>query len=272
MKENIILLGRQVILEIWLNRFIIFQLAKRDFRNKYLGSYLGLPWAFIQPLVSIMVLWFVIVFGFKAGNVDDTIPFGIWLVSGMVAWNFISESICSSTSCLLEYAFLLKNIVFRPSIIPLIKIVTALVVHSFFILLLVVFCFCYGYRPSLYWIQVFYYLFCAIILIIGINLITSSFMVFIRDTNQAVIVIIQLLFWFTPIFWTYKMLPAKYLLIVKLNPFFYVIEGYREAFLYHVWFFEHFNQTIFFWIFTIVIFVIGAISFRKLQPHFMDVL
>jgi ABC-type polysaccharide/polyol phosphate export permease len=260
------------LLSIWQNKYLILKLAQRDFKNRYLGSYLGLPWAFIQPLVTILVMWFVISFGLKAGNVAEGVPFGLWLVAGLIPWFFISEAILSSTGSLMEYAFLMKNIVFRPSIIPLIKVITALVIHSFFIVLIMIFAVAYGFKPSLHWIQLIYYLFCAIVLVTGINWLTSSFMVFIRDTSQAVGVIMQLLFWATPIIWTYAIVPPRFLPIFKLNPFFYIVEGYRETFIYHTWFFEHYNQTAYFWVVTTFLFVVGAISFKKLKPHFMDVL
>lgn len=260
------------ILALWQNKYVILQLAKRDFKNKYLGSYLGLPWAFIQPSVTIAVMWFVFTVGFKAGPVDLGVPFFFWLICGMIPWFFISEAIASSTGSLMEYAFLIKNISFRPSIIPLIKIITALVIHLFFTLVIIAVALLYGYKPSIYWVQIFYYQFSSIVLIVGFAWIVSSFMVFIRDIGQFVNVFIQIGFWATPIFWSYKMLHGKLILIQKLNPFAYITEGYRDTFIYHTWFFEHYKVTAYYWGMTAVVFVIGALVFKKLKPHFADVL
>jgi lipopolysaccharide transport system permease protein/teichoic acid transport system permease protein len=260
------------IIAIFHNRYVIFQLAKRDFKNKYLGSYLGLPWAFLQPLVTIFVMWFVFTVGFKSGKVDEGVPFALWLICGMIPWFFINDSISNSTGALLEYSFLIKNISFRASIIPLIKIFTSLVIHLFFVFVIIVAALLYGLKPSIYWIQIFYYLFAGMVLLIGISWLVSSFMVFIRDIGQVVGVVMQLGFWATPIFWSYKMLNGKLIMIQKLNPFAYITEGYRETFIYNTWFFEHYKVTGYYWCITFIVFVAGAIAFKKLKPHFADVL
>jgi lipopolysaccharide transport system permease protein/teichoic acid transport system permease protein len=91
--------------------------------------------------------------------------------------------------------------------------------------------------------------------------------------GQIVSMVLQFLFWMTPIFWSAKILPIKYLNMVKLNPVYYIVEGYRESFIYHVWFWEsHYELTAYFWIVTGAILIFGAVVFRRLRPHFADVL
>lgn len=257
---------------IWNNRFLVAQLTKRDFQNRYLGSYMGIPWAFIKPLTMIFVMWFAFTYGLKVGMVDNTVPFAMWLVIGIIPWFFVSENIIGATYSLLEYSFLIKNISFRPSIIPLIKILTNSLIHLFFILILTIVAIAYDYPPSLHWVQVIYYMFCSIMLTLGISWFSSSVHLFMRDIGHIIEVVIQLFFWGTPIIWSYKMLPEKFYFILKLNPAFYLIEGYRDTFIYKIWFFEHVGLTIYFWGITFIIFVVGAFVFKKLKPHFADVL
>ena len=253
-------------------RYLIFQLSKRDFQNKYLASYIGLPWAFIQPGVTILIMWFVFTRGFKVGSADANIPFAPWLICGMVPWFFISETITGTTNSLIEYSYLIKKIYFRASIIPLIKIFTALIIHGFFILLMTGFAISNEYTPNVYWIQIFYYLLATIILLTGIGWLTSSMTVFVRDVGQFVNVTVQILFWATPIFWQYSKLEGNWRLIVYLNPFFYIINGYRETFFGKVWFWEHLRSTLYFWGLTAFIIILGALIFKRLRPHFADVL
>ena len=257
---------------LWDNRFVIAQLTKRDFQSRYLGSYLGLPWAFIKPLAVVFVMWFAFTYGLKIGKIDNTVPFTMWLLIGIIPWFYISENISGTAQSLLEYSFLIKNISFRPSMIPLIKILTNSLIHLFFILVIMVVAVAYGYQPSAHWIQVFYYKFCSIILTLGISWFSSSVQLFIRDVGHLIEVGIQLFFWGTPIIWSYKMLPERFYYILKLNPFFYLIEGYRETFIHKTWFFAHINLTLYFWGVTFFIFTIGAFVFIKLKPHFADVL
>lgn len=252
-------------------RTIIWDLTKKDFTNKYLGSYLGLLWAFIQPTVTILIFWFVFQVGFKSRPVDD-FPFVLWLMAGMIPWFFFSESLTNATNSIIEYSYLVKKVVFRVSALPIIKILSALYIHLFFVVFLFVMFLVYGYIPTLYNLQVLYYLFAVIMLVLGISWITSSMVVFLKDIGQLVNMILQFAFWLTPIFWTLKMLPERYHFYIKLNPVYYITEGYRMSFVYNVWFWERPMATLYFWTVTLAIFVIGAVMFRKLRPHFADVL
>ncbi|MEQ8171616.1 MAG: ABC transporter permease, partial [Candidatus Eremiobacterota bacterium] len=95
---------------------------------------------------------------------------------------------------------------------------------------------------------------------------------FIRDLSQVIGVILQFFFWLTPIFWSLKMVPEKMHWFFKMNPVYYITEGYRETFIYKIWFWEHPCLMLYFWGFTLTVFVLGALIFRKLRPHYADVL
>ena len=130
----------------------------------------------------------------------------------------------------------------------------------------------YGYSPELYWLQTIYYLFATVVLLLGLSWITSSVVVFFKDIGQLVAMVIQFGFWLTPIFWNMNMVPPRYHWIIELNPMVYIIEGYRNSMIYHKWFWENMDMTIYFWIVTLSIFAIGGLTFKKLRPHFADVL
>ena len=93
-----------LIREIFKNRVLLWQMTKRDFRQRYVGSYLGILWAFIQPTVTVLVFWFVFQVGFKSQPVDN-FPFILWLICGMVPWFFISDSLMGATHAILESSF-----------------------------------------------------------------------------------------------------------------------------------------------------------------------
>lgn len=263
----------EFILSLYKNNYIIKQLVIRDFKGKYLGSFLGFLWGFIQPAVYIFVLWFVFVYGLKTGSLagSDT-PYHLWFITGLVPWMFMSELLGAGTNSIIEYSYLIKKVVFRSSIIPLIKVFTALIMQFFFIVLLVTVYFVSGSYPTIFWLQIIYYLFAAVFLLTGLLWLLSSLAVFIKDVPQIVTVITQILFWATPILWFYKTFPESIRPLYQLNPFFYIIQGYRDSFLSQAWFWEHRFETIYFWLFSIVIFIIGSITFRRLKPHFADVL
>jgi ABC-type polysaccharide/polyol phosphate export permease len=253
------------------SRDIVIELTKNDFKSRYLGSYLGLLWAFAQPLATIGILWFVFEFGFKSKPTGNY-PFMLWLMAGMIPWFYLNDSISSATTSIVDKSFLVKKVVFRIGILPIIKILSALIIHVFFIAILFIMFAFYGYMPHLYTIQVLYYLFAAIILTLGLSWITSSLVVFLKDIGQIVGILLQFGFWLTPVFWQVTMLPEEYRSFITLNPFYYITEGYRDSLVNKVWFWEHGGLTIYFWCITGIIFIVGALIFRRLKPHFADVL
>ncbi len=223
------------VVNIWKSRQLILELTKKEFQIRYLGSYLGILWAFIQPTITIFIFWFIFQIGFRTVPIDN-FPFILWLITGLVPWMFFSESISSSTFAIISNAYLVKKVVFRVSILPLIKILSALVIHLFFLIMVFIMFILYRFTPSLYYLQIFYYLFATLILVLGISWITSSLQVFLMDIGHLVNTFIQFGFWLTPVFWSIKILPQKYLYLIKLNPVFYIIEGYRNSLIYHIGF------------------------------------
>ncbi|MCB1193383.1 MAG: ABC transporter permease [Leptospiraceae bacterium] len=258
-------------IDIFRNRSIIYSLTKRDLISRYLGSYFGILWAFIQPITTIILLWLVFTFGFRSTPIDD-FPFILWLIAGLIPYNFISECMTGAANSILQNSFLVKKIVFRVSLLPIVKILSASVIHLFFILVLIFMFGFYNKPPDLYSIQLIYYYFAALFFLLGLSWITSSIVIFFRDLGQIISVLVQLLFWATPIVWSPKYIPEKYLPILYLNPVFYITEGYRNSLIYKVWFWEEPYKTLYYWGVASVIFVIGAIIFRRLRPHFADVL
>ncbi|MEN8906335.1 MAG: ABC transporter permease [Clostridiales bacterium] len=265
------------LLDVLRNRKLIFDLTKRDFKVRYLGSYLGIMWAFLQPLVTILVMWFVFENGLKPGGSDaKTVdPTALFLISGMIPWFFISDSINCATASVLDNTFLVKKVVFRVTILPIIKVLSAYTVHAFFTLVIFIVLILYGYYPNLYWLQLIYYQIALWILLLGISWFTSSVIVFIRDFGQIVGVVLQVLFWATPIIWKTSDITAPdfMIMLLKANPFYYIVDGYRTSLLTEKvliwddpWYF------LYYWIFTIIVFIGGAYVFKRLRPHFADVI
>ena len=252
-------------------RHIVRELVRRDFQNKYLASYLGLPWAFIVPGMSIFVMWFALTYGLRVGPTADGLHYGVWFICGIIPWLFISEAISSSVGSLLEYGFLIRKTAFRVSIIPLIKILTAFIIHLVFVGILIAVCVAYDFKPSLYWLQIPYLMAATLVLLLGITWLVSALNVFTRDAGQVVYVLLPILTWLTPIMWPYSILQGNMRFMVLLNPFFYITEGYRSILLYNRSVFANPELTLFFWGVTLGFFVTGAWVFKKLSPHFADV-
>ncbi|NQV02706.1 MAG: ABC transporter permease [Bacteroidia bacterium] len=257
---------------LYQQKYVIGQLVKRDFQNKYLASYIGLPWAFIQPGATILVMWFAFTYGLKINVMDGGIPFVPWLICGLIPWFFISDTLTSSSNSLIEYSYLIKKTSFKVAIIPFIKIFTGLIIHLFFIGVIAILVMAYGFYPNIYWLQIFYLVIATFTLLTGIGWLISSINVFVRDVGPMVNVVISIMFWATPIIWPYSMLSGNMKYFALFNPFFYITEGYRYIFLQKTWIFQNIEMTIYFWVITAFVFVLGALVFKRLSPHFADVL
>ena len=163
--------------ELIQDRKVIFDLAKNDFKAKYTNSLLGVVWAFMLPLTIILVLWFVFQVGFKSTPVDN-IPFVLWYIPAFLSWNFFTDAFGAGAGCISDYSYLVKNMQFRVSALPVVKILSSSFVHLFFIGFIFVIYAVYGWMPNIYNIQVVYYYICMVVLLLGVSWIMSALAVF----------------------------------------------------------------------------------------------
>ena len=178
------------------------------------------------------------------------------------------------TNALLEYQYLVKKVVFRIDILPLIKICSAMFVHLFFVGFTIFLYIIYKAYPTIYVVQLLYYTFCIVVLSIGMAYAFSAVAVFFRDISQMISIALQMGIWFTPIMWNYDTanFSKPVALILHINPLFYIVQGFRDSLIEHIWFWERPDFTIYFWLICIFILGFGATIFKKLKIHFADVL
>ena len=267
-----------IIKDVFVNRKLLLNLAKNDFKTKYAGSYLGIIWAFVQPIITVLLYWFVFEKALNAGSQFTKegieVPYVLWLVAGLVPWFFFQDALNGGTSALIDYNYLVKKVVFNISILPVVKIISAVFVHLFFCAFMLVLFTAYGYMPTIYTLQIFYYSFCMIALVLGIVYFTSAIVIFFRDLTPLIGIILQIGIWMTPIMWNIDAMNfAKPLtFILKANPMYYIVSGYRDSLINQVAFWENPGLTIYFWGVAILLFVVGSTVFKKLKVHFADVL
>lgn len=256
---------------IFFNRQMLFELSKNDFKSRFSNSYFGSFWAFVQPLVSILVYWFVFEVGFKSPPIGN-VPFIVWFAPAYISWIAFAETVIHTSTCLAEYSYLVKKVNFKISILPIIKIMSGMFMHSFFIVFLFVINIIYGNPVDIIWFQCIYYAFAMNVLILGLGMLLSSITIFFRDITYILQVVLQIGFWLTPIFYNADNIPSSILNVLQLNPMYYIINGYRDSFIYGIAFYEHITMTLYYWIFALILLLIGTYVFHKIRPHFADVL
>ena len=263
--------------ELFQKRRLIWDLSKADFRKRFVGSYFGIVWMFVQPIVTVLIYWVIFgPYGFKSAPPVPNASYVQWLVPGITPWFFFSEALNCGTGCLQEYNYLVKKVVFKVEMLPIIKLISCLFVHAFFVVIMFVVFLISGEVPQISWLQILYYAFAASMLALGLSYLTSAIQVFFKDMAQIVSICLQFGMWLTPIMYSENLFVERGItiapLILKLNPFYYIAAGYRDSMLTGDGFWMRPTLGIYFWIVTIGILLVGLKVFKRLRPHFSDVL
>ena len=254
------------------NCAFIMQFAMDDFKTKYAGSVLGFFWAFIQPIITVVIYWFIFQVGFKNGDVDGY-PFILWLVSGLLPWFFVSDSITNAIPCFGEYSYLVKKVLFNINILPMARIVSTFFIQVFLILFTAVLFFLYGYAPAGRWLQLIYYIIVDKTVILWRTCILRHLFVCVFTTQSKLFIILQVIFWITPIVWQIGIFDERVQALLEYNPLFYVVRGYRDSFLGNKMFWQYgIGWNLYYWVIAIIFLAIGIFTFQRLKPHFADVL
>ena len=244
-------------------------LAIREVRQQYVGSTLGIVWQVITPLVLITVFWVVFSVGFRVQPANG-VPFAVWLTAGMSAWFVFAEVVSGSVHSITGNSHLVKKVVFPLQALPVVKVLTALSNHLFFLLILTGLLILNGLSFSWYFLQAIYYFLCLVVLALGIGWTAAAVNVFTRDMARLVGVLLQVGFWATPVLWDIDILPEPYRSMFAANPVHYVVQGYRDSFLYATPVTERVDETFLFWLVTGSILFLGIFVFKRLRPQFAD--
>jgi ABC-type polysaccharide/polyol phosphate export permease len=252
------------------NRRLIVQLAAYELRNRYASTAIGALWAMIQPILLIVVFWYVATRGLRV-SFDTGTPFILLMFSGFVPWLLFADALNGATNSITSYAYLVRKVAFPVHILPAVPICAALFVHAAIFTLLLMILAWYGVYPSADFLWIFYYLIALLLFVLGLGWLLSALHVFSRDVGQAVASVLTVLFWATPILWPAKHIDGWTKVALQMNPMYFIVEGYRSALLPN-------ERTplgvldLYFWGLTVILLVLGASVFRRFEADFADVL
>ncbi len=229
--SNLSISFRNFVLKLICNRYMIRSLVVRDIRSRYIGSFLGLFWSFIHPITQLFIYYFVfsVILKIKLGPEYGGTHFAIWLLVGLLPWMLFSEVVSRGPNAVLEQANLIKKTLFPSEILPFSHLAAAMINHLIAFLTLLVFILILGDQIMLKTVIVLFYLFAVGIFAMGLSWILSGLNVFLRDIGQIVGVIMNIWFYLTPVIYPSSLIPEKYQTIMKLNPMFHAVEGYRMS-------------------------------------------
>lgn len=255
------------------NVYRIYSIAKYELLSEMRESNLGLFWNFAHPLIQVLTYWFVFGLVFNRGGVKG-IPFIQWLLAGMVVWFYVNPCITKGCNAIYNKTKIITKMKFPVSILPATVVFRELFNHCCLLLMIVLFFIVQGITPNIYWLQIPYYMLCAVWFGISFSMMTSVLNMLARDVRKMIMACMRMLLYLTPILWPIDRLKAfpTVTLIVKANPIYYIVCGYRDAFFYHRGLMAYQNQMIAFWVITIVFFVIGSCMMYKFKRKIIDLI
>ena len=260
------------LVSLYRGRRIIRALARREVVARYAGTLFRGAWEVVNPVVTVLVFWFVFSFAFKARG-PAGIPFILYFVTGFLPWMFFAEGLGRGTQGVVAHSFFIKKMVFQSELLPFVYLSAGAVTHGLLLILALVVLLTNGVSFAWHWFQIIYYFITLCAILLGLQWLLSAVNVFNRDLGQGVSVVLNILFWATPIVWVVDgVVPDEYRWLVSVNPVYYVVEGYRGSLLYHEPIWNHWQQGLYVWGLALVLGVIGAMVFHRLKPHFADVL
>lgn len=252
-------------------RRLIFVMARQELAQRYVETFGGPLWAVLQPIATVLVYFFVFSVGFKAEG-PTRMPFILYFLGGYIPWLIFSETISASANSIVANPHLVKKILFPVEILPISHLVASCLTHALLLFILALLAFYYGYTPSLNIFYVVYYFASLSVIIVGLSWIVAALQVFFRDLGQALVIILNLWFWITPIVWPKDILPVTYAWVADYNPIFYIIEGYRSSIFHGNYQMVSVWHGLRYWLIALPVLFIGAQVFRKLKKDFPDTL
>ncbi len=252
-------------------RPLIWTMALQELQSRYAGTLLGSFWAVINPILTVVVFWLVFSVGLKVQPVGE-MPFILYFGLGLLPWMTFSETLMSSAGAVTGNAHLVKKMVFPTEILPFVQLTANIIVHFVMMLAMLLLLYIYGFSVTIYSIQFFYYLIGLCVFCSGLSWLCSAVNVFHKDIGVVLGVLLNIWFWLTPIAYGIELLPERYAIFLRLNPIFYIVEGYRASFLYQKPFWFNYTEGILFWLLCGFVFLFGAFIFRSLKPEFAEIL
>ena len=258
---------------LYTNRKMIWAMALRDLKVRYIGSFFGLFWAVIQPLCLIAIYGTVFGLFFKArpSPASGTDNFLLYFICGFLPWLFFSQTVNMSTKSLLSNANLIrKSIGFPSEFLPIVTVIMNGINHLLAISVACLVILILEGKLTAYSPLILVYLLLIAVFAVGIGWILSSINIYLRDIEQVTGLILLGWFFFTPIFYSPDIIPPKLRSFLTLNPLYHVVDAYRHILLAGKM--PPLSGFVVLAILALFIFALGGFIFKKLKPGFAEVL
>ncbi len=244
-----------------------FALVFHDIKSRFSGSRLSFLWALASPMVTVGIYWFVYTIALRGNDVEG-IPYLHFLIGGILPWFFFSEGLTLSAAVYRDYGFLVRNIPFPLSRLPLMRTAGALILHFLLLLISYVVLTAGGVpvKPEQLW--VLFWMIGGFFLTLGLGRIFALLNARCKDVGYGLAVALQLGFWLTPVFWSPESLPHWAASLAKWNPVAILVSGYRKSLVLASA--PNLPDTLIFWGYVLVIYAISCVMMKRKIPTLAD--
>jgi lipopolysaccharide transport system permease protein len=254
------------------NILLAFDFAKRDFRERYVGTGLGQFWYILSPIITIFI--YTVIFSdfmkMKLNIIDNSYSYSIYLVPGLLAWTAFSTILIRLSTSFFEKSNLIKKINVPMYTFQLSIIITEFFLFVLSILLGIVFLILVSQPVTWTFLWMIPVMILQTLFVFGLGVILSLFTPFFKDLKEAIPIVIQLWFWMTPIIYMKEMVAAKYPAILIYNPFYYFVEIYQQIFLFSKA--PSFEALVSITSMTFVILLLAAYLYKKMIGTIKDII
>ena len=254
--------------EIWAYRELLYFFTWRDFKVRYKQTFIGVAWALFQPFMSMVV--FSLFFGALAGVPSDGVPYPIFVYVGLLFWQFFSDALNDTSGALISNQAIVTKVYFPRLILPISTVITKLVDFAIASVILVGLMMYYHFIPNMTGMLLLPLLLAITFMAaLGGGLFLASINVKYRDVRYILPYFMQMFMFVTPVIYS-SSIAGKYSWILAFNPMSGVIQSARAAFLHTApinWTLISISLTA-----SIVILIIGTITFKKTERFFADII
>ena len=253
--------------ELWQYKDLFLFLVWRDIKTRYAQSILGVGWAVIQPVFSMIV--FTIVFGNLAKVNSEGVPYAIFSYTALVPWTFFSASLNSASGSLIGSKNLITKVYFPRLVIPITPVIGKLIDFGISFLILLGLMVWFDVSPTIWALMIPAFILLMMLTAAGMGMWLTALSIQYRDIQYGSTFFVQLLMYASPVIYAASTIPEKYQLIYAINPMVGVIEGFRAALLgtrampWNILAVGTFMAVIFF--------ISGALYFKSMERYFADV-
>lgn len=254
--------------ELWRRRELAWVLALRDLRVRYKQTFLGVAWAVIQPLATMVVLH--IFFGKVMGMADRVggVPYPVFLYAGLLPWTLFANAVTASSNSLVGNAHILSKVYFPRLLLPLSATLVPAIDYAIAFVVLAGLMLWFQVPVTIGLVLVPLLVLSTVIAVLGVGILLASLTVCYRDFRYVVPFMLQLWLFMTPVIYDLSFVPERYQWLMNLNPMAGTIDAFRAVVLnqpvnYAAWLV---STTV-----AVAILLVGLTFFAKLERRFADV-